>query len=181
MTNQRSCVLATLAALVCSAGVEAQDTEWNRYTLEGLEGVFVRATVEASCDAFGLAPETLATAATEHLAEGPVTLLTEEEMLASPGLPELRIELSCASGDANGLAGAMAWALAVRVQQATQMIRDNQITLPESVTWYATDVGVTNETDAEERLRAALAETVGEFAAAFEAANADDEGEGGSI
>ena len=40
--------LAALTVLLVPVGLEAQDTDWNRYTLQGLGGVFVRAEADAA-------------------------------------------------------------------------------------------------------------------------------------
>ena len=43
---KRSLLLVLLAAAFVPAAVHGQDTEWNRYTLEDLGGVFVRFGVD---------------------------------------------------------------------------------------------------------------------------------------
>ena len=165
---------AMLAALTGTAAA-AQDTVWNRYTLEGLNGLYVRAETNQGCEGAGVSAESIRADAEAALAEAEVPLLTEREMLESPGLPELRVTFECGGG----VAGVVGYSVSVRVQQATQMIRDTQITLSEAVTWYASTVGVaeagTTATVLGEALRARLAE----FAVAFKEANADDEGGGG--
>ena len=58
------------------------------------------------------------------------------------------------------------YSVSVRVQQATQMIRDTQITLSEAVTWWATQVGVAEAGVVAEALNAAMEAKLGEFAEA---------------
>ena len=153
-------------------GVQAQDTEWNRYTLEGLAGLYVRAEASEACAATGVDAANVKAEAEAALFEA-VPLLTEREMLETPGLPELRITLECAPGE--GSPDVMAFSVSVRVQQSTKMIRDEQITLAEAVTWWSTSVGAADVGDAASALTASLNERLQQFAEAFEAAN----GEGG--
>ncbi len=175
-------VAAQLAVLGVALGVfsapaaaHAQDTEWNRYTLDGLAGVHIRAETNDGCQGAGLSAESVRAEAEAILAAAAVPLLADDEMLASPGLPELRVTFECGGG----VSGVVGYAVSVRVQQATQMIRDTQITLSEAVTWYATAVGVAEAAATAEAMNAALRAKLAEFAEAFEAANAEEEGEGG--
>ena len=166
--------VALAAALVVPVTASAQDTEWNRYTLEGLDGVFVRAETNEGCEGAGVSAEAIRADAQAALEAAEVPLLTEREMLASPGLPELRVTLECGGG----VAGVVGYSVSVRVQQATQMIRDTQITLSEAVTWWATEVGVADAGTTAEALSTALEARLRAFAEAFAAANAEEEGPG---
>jgi plasmid stabilization system protein ParE len=56
------------------------------------------------------------------------------------------------------------------------MIRDTQVTLPEAVTWYATEIGVASAEDAADALAAAIDGKIAEFAAAYVAANTEEGG-----
>lgn len=167
---------ATAVSLAAAGGLPvagfAQDTEWNRYTLDGLDGVFVRAETNEGCQGAGVSADAIRESSEAELQEAGVPLLTREEMLASPGLPELRITLECGGG----VDGVVGYAVSVRVQQATQMIRDTQITLSEAVTWYTSAVGAAQAPTTAEAMRAALAVKLAEFAEAFSEANAEDEG-----
>lgn len=169
-----SLALAALLAPLTSAGLTAQDTVWNRYTLEGLNGVYIRAETNQGCEGAGVSAESIRADAEAALTEAEVPLLTEREMLESPGLPELRVTFECGGG----VAGVVGYSVSVRVQQATQMIRDTQITLSEAVTWYATTVGVAEAGTTANALGDALQAKLAEFAEAFREANADDEGSG---
>ncbi len=166
--------MAAVLAPLTSAGLTAQDTVWNRYTLEGLNGVYIRAETNQGCEGAGVSAESIRADAEAALTEAEVPLLTEREMLEAPGLPELRVTFECGGG----VAGVVGYSVSVRVQQATQMIRDTQITLPEAVTWYATTVGVAEAGTTVSALGEALQAKLAEFAEAFREANADDEGSG---
>lgn len=172
----RAAALLAIAAAVPSlaTGAAAQDTEWNRYTLEDLTGVYVRAETNQGCEGAGLSAESVRTDAVAALEAAEVPLLTEREMLESPGLPELRVTLECGGG----VAGVVGYSVSVRVQQATQMIRDTQITLSEAVTWWTTGVGVAEAGTTAQALGAELRARLTVFAEAFAAANAEEEGPG---
>ena len=49
-----ACAAAVAATLIIPAPASSQDTEWNRYTLEGLEGVYVRAETNLGCEGAGV-------------------------------------------------------------------------------------------------------------------------------
>ena len=167
---RRLVVCAAAVALLVPVAAAAQDTTWNRYTLEGLPGVFVRAETNLGCEGAGVSAESIRADATAVLEAAEVPLLTEQEMLASPGLPELRVTFECGGG----VAGAVGYSVSVRVQQATQMIRDTQITLSEAVTWWASGVGVAEAGVAADALKSAMEAKLGEFVEAFQEANADE-------
>lgn len=156
--------------------VVAQDTDWNRYTLEGLGGVYVDMSANAACETVGASASSMQADATLLLIEGGVELLTMEEMLGNIALPELKVTLECVEGRGPGASGAIAYSVAVRVQQAAQMLRDNQVSLPEAVTWYSADLGVVAASDAASALQGSVRQQLEAFAAAYTAANASEGG-----
>lgn len=167
--------LLALVLVSVPCGVEAQDTQWNRYTLEGLGGVFIRPEADTACQSAGITAADLESAAGLRLIESEVTLLTRDEMLALPGLPELRITVECARS-AGGAADALGYAVQLRVQQAIKLIRDEQVTLPEAVTWYASAVGISGAAGAKEAVLSTLATELDGFVTAYVEANAEKEG-----
>ena len=171
------CALVALTMIAATTELLAQDTEWNRYSLEGLGGVFVRAEASPACGDAGVTADALRAEAESTLLEAEVEILTEQEMLRNTALPELRVTLECAVGGSEGFA----YAVSVRVQQSAQMIRDPQVQLSEAVTWYATTLGVsTSGSAAQEALQAATKAKVEEFAAAYIAANTAADSTGSS-
>ena len=166
----RRYVYASLALTMIGVATElpAQDTEWNRYSLEELGGVFVRAEASPACESAGLTVDVLRMETESTLLEAEVEILTEQEMLRNPALPELRITVECAEGGSAGFA----YAVSVRVQQSVQMTRDPQVQLSEAVTWYTTTVGIgASGSAAQEALQESTKGRVEEFAAAYVAAN----------
>ncbi len=171
-------VFLGLALALCSAPVvlEAQDTEWNRYTLEDLGGVFIRIEANPACEAAGVTPAAYQADVSLKLIEAEVGVLTQAEMLAHPALPELRISLDCAAGSGPA-SGSIGYSVGLRVQQSAQMMRDGQITLPEAVTWFSTAVGVTTPGGAADAVGTTLMSQLEGFATAWTEINAE-EGEG---
>lgn len=168
----------TLALCSAPAVLEAQDTDWNRYTLEDLGGVFIRIEANPACEAVGITPAAYQADVSLKLIEAEVGVLTQAEMLALPALPELRISLDCAGGS-GALSGSIGYSVGLRVQQAAQMMRDGQITLPEAVTWFSTAVGVATPGGAADAVGTTLMNQLDGFATAWTEINADEgEGEG---
>lgn len=175
--KQLGSLAVALAVLGAPASVNGQDTEWNRYTLEDLGGVYVTFEVNDVCTAAGVSASDYEANVSLQLIESEVGVLTQAEMLQHPAMPELRVSLDCADGQ-NGMSDAVAFAVGLRVQQSAQMLRDTQITLPEAVTWYATKVGVSSGGGAADAIEAALMAGIAEFAEAWAAVHAEDGGEG---
>jgi len=82
-----------------------------------------------TCESVGVRSSEVRASAAIKLLESEVDLLTEDEMLENPGLPELRITLQCVVGDQSDVDGAIAYSIEVRVNQAAKMVRDEQVTL----------------------------------------------------
>lgn len=168
-----------LMAVVMPAALQAQDTEWNRYTLEDLGGVYIRIEPADACVAAGVTASAYEADVSLKLIEGEVGVLTQAEMLTHPAMPELRISIECADGS-NGTSGALAYSVGLRVQQSAQMMRDTQITLPEAVTWFRTTVGVTSPGEAVDAVEATLMAQIDHFVTAWTEIHGDDEGGPGS-
>ncbi|MDH3271468.1 MAG: hypothetical protein OEN56_09065 [Gemmatimonadota bacterium] len=170
---KRWVALGALSLLVVlPRAASAQDTEWNRYTLEDLGGVFVRMDVAEECQPAGVSAADFEADVSLALIESAVGVLTMEEMLAHPAHPELRVTIDCAAGgNANG--AAIAYSVELRVQQAAQMLRDTQITLPEAVTWFTSNVGVTSGGAASDAVGSTLMEQVEAFSTAWSEINRD--------
>jgi len=174
---KRSLFLGLVAALL-PVSAHAQDTDWNRYTLEDLGGVHVRFEVTDACGPAGVTASMYEADVSLKLIDSEVGVLTMEEMLEHPALPELRVTIDCADG-ANGSGGSMAWSVALRIQQSAQMLRDTQITLPEAVTWYSSEIGVSSHGGAADAIGVALTREVDAFVEAWKAIHATEEGGNG--
>ena len=171
-----ACTIVGLMLMSAPGILDAQDTEWNRYTLEEIGGVHVSVVGNSTCESAGVLSSEVQANAAIKLLESEVDLLTEDEMLENPGLPELRITLQCVVGDQSDVDGAIAYSIEVRVNQAVKMVRDEQVTLAEAVTWYTMAVGVANADDTQQALSGAIDVKLEEFAKAYVEANAEDVG-----
>lgn len=170
--GQTALIGAGIALFVIPVQGLAQDTRWNRYTIEGLEGVYVQGDAAGTCTAHGVEPAALEELAQAHLGERDVPLLTREEMLAMPGLPELRLTVECSEPRDSHIG----YSVSVRIQQAATMVRDAQVSLPEAVTWYRTTAGVSPANALVAAVDATLTDTLADFATAWEAAHAEPGG-----
>lgn len=173
----RAAAAAILVAAALPGAAAAQDTDWNRYTLADLGGVYVQIETAEACEAAGVMASAYEADVSLKLIDAEVGVLTQAEMLQHPAMPELRIAVECAPGS-GGLAGNLAWSIGFHVKQASQMLRDTQITLPETVTWYSSELGVSSTGGAPDAIGTSLMAGLEKFAEAWSAANADDEGEG---
>ena len=171
-----ACSIVGLMLISVPGILDAQDTEWNRYTLEEIGGVHVSVVGNPTCESVGVLSSEVQANAAIKLLESEVDLLTEDERLENPGLPELRITLQCVVGDQSDVDGAIAYSIEVRVNQSAKMVRDEQVTLAEAVTWYTTAVGVANADDTQQALRGVIDVKLEEFAKAYVEANAEDVG-----
>lgn len=159
---------AFLLVVVGAQPGAAQNTEWNRYTLEDLTGVYVRFEIQPRCVEYEVEETRLREEAESVLEDTAVPMLSEAEMLAAPGLPDLRVTVECAENDDR-----VAYSIWLRMQQAARMVRNEQLQLSEAVTWYTTALGVTDDDDVADDVRDALKEQMEIFAAAFNQANAE--------
>ncbi len=173
----RVAATAFLMAAALPGAAAAQDTEWNRYTLEDLGGVFVSIEAAEACEATGVMASAFEADVSLKLIDAEVGVLTQAEMLQHPAMPELRIAVECAPGS-GVVAGNLAWSIGFHVQQASQLLRNTQITLPETVTWYDSELGVSSTGGAADAIGTSLMAGLERFAEAWATANADDEGEG---
>ncbi len=171
-----ACTIVGLMLISAPGVLDAQDTEWNRYTLQKIGGVHVSVVGNQTCESVGVISSEVRANAAIKLLESEVDLLTEDEMLENPGLPELRITLQCVVGDQSDVGGAIEFSIEVRVKHAAKMVRDDQVTLAEAVTWYTMAVGVANADDTQQALHEVIDVKLEEFAKAYVEANAEEVG-----
>ena len=162
-------VLLALVLLSLPFSAQAQDEVWNNYSLEGVGGVFVQTSTNAACELSGVSNDETQAIVERTLLESQVELLTRQEMLRNPALPELRGSSQCLVNQET-----IAYFVSIMMHQSVQMTRDSQISLPEGVTWYSTGMGIGSVTD----LQTSIAETVQEeieiFSAAYLEANSEE-------
>jgi hypothetical protein len=165
----RLCNKLTLLALFLMSvplNAQGQDSAWNNYTLEGIGGVFVRTSINAACELAGISTDETQAVVEQTLLESEVELLTEQEMLRNPALPELRVSSQCLVSQ-----GTVAYFISVRMHQSIQMTRDSQISLPEGVTWYSTGMGIGSTEDLQANIVETVQEELESFSVAYLEAN----------
>lgn len=168
----KSTLIAFFIALFLSfapSDAQAQNSTWNNYTLEGIGGVFVRTSTNAACELAGISTNETQAVVERSLLESEVELLTEQEMLRNPALPELRVSSQCLVDQ-----GTVAYFISVRMHQSIQMTRDSQISLPEGVTWYSTGMGIGSAEDLQANIVETVQAEIESFSAAYLEANSDE-------
>ena len=162
-------ISVALFLLAIPLDVQGQDNVWNHYSLEGVGGVFVETTTNAACELAGISNDETQAIVERTLLESEVELLTQQEMLRNPALPELRVSSQCLVGR-----GTVAYFISVMMHQSVQMTRDSQISLPEGVTWYSTGMGIGSAEDLQSGIAGTVQEEIASFSAAYLAANSDE-------
>ena len=161
--------LLTLVLLNLPFSAQAQDEIWNQYSLEGIGGVFVETTTNAACELTGVSNDETQAIVERTLLESEVELLTRQEMLRNPALPELRVSSQCLVNQET-----IAYFVSVMMHQSIQMTRDSQISLPEGVTWYSTGMGIGSVTDLQTSMAQTVQEEIETFSAAYLEANSEE-------
>ena len=158
-----------LGLLILPFNAQAQNEVWNHYSLEGIGGVFVQTTTNAACELAGVSNDETQAIVERTLLESQVELLTRQEMLRNPALPELRVSSQCLVNQET-----IAYFISVMMHQSIQMTRDSQISLPEGVTWYSTGMGIGSVTDVQTSMAEIVQEEIETFSAAYLEANSEE-------
>lgn len=179
MRRKRLCVSVGAAAVVaaivvalCVRTAGAQiDSQHSRPSLRGLKGVHVLVLVivgdeNSDAEHAGLTRRQLQTQVELRLRKARIPVLSEEELLRSPGAPYL-----CVKVDARKVSeGLYAVFVRVTLTQQVLLLRDPKVRVPAS-TWGSTGViGGVGESRLRE-IRDAVADEVDEFINAYLAVN----------
>ena len=128
--------LAAVLLLAAGAGTAGGDTENDRQSLKGLNGVrVVVEDLEAEVEQGGLNRTSIQTDAELKLRQVGITVLTEGEALAAPGGPILHINVSTVGGPV------YAYFITVELCQHVRLDRDPSIRIFDAVTWSVGAVG----------------------------------------
>jgi hypothetical protein len=134
------------ALFVCSiAPATASDSEIDRASLKGLQGVFVLVEdLNPPEEQAGLKTADIQADAEQNLRTAGIPLLGKTQNIDTPGMPTLYISVSVASSTATDL-----WPFSVDVnleQQAT-LKRSPDTFVPTAVTWHVGSIGAVNKSD----------------------------------
>ena len=158
-----ACVLASLAPLAF-----ALDSEPNRQTLRGLQGVKVLVEeLSSDIERLGLTKNQLAADTEAKLRKAGIKVLTQEECLQTPGEPYLYVNININTGKPGD--DKYSYSIDIGVIQNVLLQRDTRVK-SYSVTWSTGGVGVI-EKEFVGRLRASVDEVVNIFVSAFYSVN----------
>jgi hypothetical protein len=153
------------ALLVCSiAPAKASDSEIDRATLKGLQGVFVLVEdLNPPEEQAGLKTADIQADAEEKLKAAGIPLLSKAQNFDTPGMPTLYISVSVASSSATDL-----WPFSIDVdleQQAT-LKRNPDTFVPTAVTWHVGSIGAVDKSNIRS-IRDRVNEQVAKFVNAY--------------
>jgi hypothetical protein len=129
-------LIITVAFLFCSSLMAQSDDETSRKSLKGLTGVAVVVEdLQPDAEKSGLSGDQIQTDVELRLRLAGIKVLTQEQMLASPGTPFLEVNLNTLTRQET-----YSYSLEVRLHQGVSLERNPRISLP-AVTWEAGAVG----------------------------------------
>jgi hypothetical protein len=158
--------MLTASLLLTAAPCKAGDSEFSRKSLRGLSGVHV--LVENLTDdakRVGLDTDTIQTDVELKLRLAGITVLTSEESLRAPGMPDLYVNV-----DVMAFNGFYVYSVTVEVDQNV-MLRRNYDSVIGAATWSVTGVGGATSQSAKSGGREFLSELIDHFLNAYLDAN----------
>lgn len=157
-----------LAAAVIALGLThsaavAADTELTRATIKGIEGVYVLIeAIHRDAQKEGLFESTLQTDVELRLRQGGVRVLTSAERAATPGSPDLYLQISTLKSSSS--AGLYVYNVSLDLNQSVRLERDPGTRAYGAKTWNATGViGIVGAS----RLSSSIREVVRDMADSF--------------
>ena len=157
--------VAMFLLVAASAATAGGDTENDRQSLKGLEGVgVVVEDLEAEVEQGGLNTTSIRTDVELKLRQAGITVLTEAEVLAAPGGPILHINVSTVGGPL------YAYFVGVELCQDVRLDRDPSIRIFTAVTWSVGAVGTVGRSNLRD-IRNSIKDHVDEFLNAYLSVN----------
>src|SRR6185312_5520310 len=134
------------ALLVYSiAPATASDSEIDRASLRGLQGVFVLVEdLNPPEEQAGLKTADIQADAEEKLKAAGIPLLNKAQAIDAPGMPTLYISVSVASSTATGL---WPFSIDVNLEQQATLKRSPDTFVPTAVTWHVGSIGAVDKSD----------------------------------
>jgi hypothetical protein len=121
--------------LVCPIAFGADDDSFDRETLRGLGGIqVVIEHLKPNAERAGLTRKQVQTDVELRLRKAGIRVLTEQERLATPGMPYLYININSSQGQAP-LADVVAFSVSIALQQNALLVRNTAITAMGASTW----------------------------------------------
>jgi hypothetical protein len=144
MFNIRFVLPATL--FVCSiAPATASDSEIDRASLKGLQGVFVLVEdLNPPEEQAGLKGADIQADAEQILRTSGIPLLSKTQNIDTPGMPTLYISVSVASSTATDL---WPFSIDVNLEQQANLKRSPDTFVPTAVTWHVGSIGAVDKSN----------------------------------
>jgi len=134
------------ALLVCSlAPATASDSEIDRASLKGLQGVFVLIEdLNPPEEQAGLKTADIKADAEQKLKAAGIPLLSKTQNIDTPGMPTLYISVSVASSTTTDL---WPFSIDVNLEQQATLKRSPDIFVPTAVTWHVGSLGAVDKSN----------------------------------
>jgi|SRR6185312_13249547 len=157
------------ALLVSSiAPATASDSEIDRASLKGLQGVFVLVEdLNPPEEQAGLKTADIQADAEEKLKAAGIPLLNKAQAIDAPGMPTLYISVSVASSAATG---AWPFSIDVNLEQQATLKRNPDTFVPTAITWHVGSLGAVDRSNIRS-VRDRVNEQVAKFVNAYSKVN----------
>jgi hypothetical protein len=136
--------LLLAALLVCSiAPARASDSEIDRASLKGLQGVYVLVEdLNPPEEQAGLKTADIQADAEQELKAAGIPLLSKAQNMEAPGMPTLYISVSVASSTATDL---WPFSIDVNLEQQATLKRNPDTFVPTAITWHVGSIGAVDK------------------------------------
>ena len=134
------------ALLLCSiAPATASDSEIDRATLKGLQGVFVLIEdLNLPEEQAGLKTADIQADAEQQLKAAGIPLLSKTQNMDTPGMPTLYISVSVASSTTTDV---WPFSIDVNLEQQATLKRNPDTFVPTAVTWHVGSIGAVDKSN----------------------------------
>jgi len=134
------------ALFVCSVvPATASDSEIDRTTVKGLQGVFVLTEdLNPPEEQAGLKTADIQADAVQQLKAAGIPLLSKEQGMQTPGMPTLYISVSIASSATTDL---WPFSIDVNLEQEATLKRNPEIFVPTAITWHVGSIGAVDRSN----------------------------------
>ena len=153
------------ALFVCSVvPATASDSEIDRTTVKGLQGVFVLIEdLNPPEEQAGLKTADIQADAVQQLKAAGIPLLSKEQGMQTPGMPTLYISVSIASSATTDL---WPFSIDVNLEQEATLKRSPDTFVPTAVTWHVGSIGGVDKSDVRS-IRDRVGEQISKFVNAY--------------
>ncbi len=153
------------ALLLCSiVPATASDSEIDRASLKGLQGVFVLVEdLNPPEEQAGLKTADIKADAEEKLKAAGIPLLTKTQNIDTPGMPTLYISVSVATSPTTDL---WPFSIDVNLEQQATLKRSPDTFVPTAITWHVGSIGAVDKSNVRS-IRERVNEQVAKFVNAY--------------